>query len=366
MKSIAEEMALWKALSEFRLDFEELLKSIDEEFDDLSAEENLLSFQNELKKATNYIAFFRQFSQSFKCKNVEQDTCLYGINKLIDNACAEFRKIISKRCSKGTISFSQYETFCAFLDLKLDLAVFQNKLKSDKKFSIIFAALKDYQDIDTGTIPQVEDTHKPDISGLDSKPSELQQLITLVAQSVKNSDAKFDKMSQSITESVKNSDAKFDKMSQSITNTNEMLSQFASVVKEQNISTTSTAQNDALLRTLTHTQLNSNLSQFDLPADYRFNGTPEKLLFFLRHLTIKCFPEVDDHSLRYSIIQRNITPDMLEKTQNILLSAKDYKTAVFNFISQIISEFGDRYHLTLSTIENFLQSVDVHLPPKPF
>ena len=344
MKSIAEEIALWKALSEFRSDFEELLKSIDEEFDDLSTEENLLSFQNELKKATNYISFFRQFSQSFKCKNVEQDTCLYGINKLIDNACAEFRKIISKRCGKGTISFSQYETFCAFLDLKLDFAVFQNKLKSDKKFSIIFAALKDYQDIDSGTIPQVEGAHKTDISELDSKPSELQQLITLVAKmsesithSVNNSDAKFDKMSESITQSVKNSDAKFDKMSQSITNTNEMLSQFASVVKEQNISTTSTAQNDALLRTLTHTQLNSNLSQFDLPAVYRFNGTPEKLLIFLRHLTIKCFPEVDDHSLRYSIIQRNITPDMLEKTQNILLNAK---TAVFNFISQIISEFG--------------------------
>ena len=34
MKSIAEEIALWKALSEFRSDFEELLKLIDEEFDD--------------------------------------------------------------------------------------------------------------------------------------------------------------------------------------------------------------------------------------------------------------------------------------------------------------------------------------------
>ena len=70
MKSIADEEALWRALSDFKLDFEELINSIDQEFVDFPNKEATLEFEKELKKAANYVAFFARFSQSFKCKNV--------------------------------------------------------------------------------------------------------------------------------------------------------------------------------------------------------------------------------------------------------------------------------------------------------
>jgi hypothetical protein len=114
---------------------------------------------------------------------------------------------------------------------------------------------------------------------------------------------------------------------------------------------------EKLIQTLVDSNISTNLHKYDLAPELKFDGSSSKLVYFIRHLVTKAFPDVTRKIDRLMVLQRNVTPDMIKLVDTFMQINVDNETAIFDFLNYLVNQYGDRNVLSLQTVNDFLASI---------
>ena len=348
MRSAQDEIALWQALLTFEKKFLADFVIFEQRFDTIN-DDNATDFCNEAEKIANYVKFFAcfQISASFVCKNkVPTDSCFYGIDNLVSRCEDKLTAFLGARLTSGTNTNFDFQIMFAITS-KFRSAFDYNLLKNEisKPINqIVMKALKAiplYQKLldEDGDFSQLPQSFFSDATKLKSEIEPSPELTNFV------SNDQYKALESAVTKLVNNqicNNNNFEKLISTLSNNqNEQNSTF----------------NSGLVKSIKDSNISAHLDRWDLRDERKFDGTNSKLIFFIRHLILKVFPSVSKPEDRMTVIQRNVTDNILDKADTFFQTADNLNIAIYDFLNEVISEYGDRYDIALITISDFLNSI---------
>ena len=350
MRSALEEIALWEVLLNFEKNFLDRFKAFERKFDKIN-DQNATQFIEQADIIANYVRFFAcfQISATFTCKNkVPPGTCFYGIDDLVSRCEDKLTAFLGARLTTGSDTNFDFSKFFAITSkyrsmfnynlLKNEIALPANQMVVKAlKLIPLYQYLLD-EDGDSTKIPEVFFTDSTKMKSETENTSPDQ-------------DDRFNSLAATLTKMIENQ-----------TNNDNNVAKLLEALTQKSISSSSgndknSTFNKELVKSINDSNISAHLERWDLREERKFDGDGTKLIFFIRHLVLKAFPNVLKPEDRMTIIQRNVKGDILYKADNVMQTANDLNSAIFDFINELISEFGDRYDIALTTISNFLASI---------
>lgn len=335
MKSKSQEILLWEALLHVKGELENCLKECKENFPNVNSENKIL-FLAAMKKPISILCLINAFSHStFTCKkDIPAGTCIYGIRDLVKDSTKLFTNLCSDKVSKLEIDFEVYQNLVDKLHEDFsDIPLLKGLLTNEEHYQITILALSlipHYGDI-LKNVVSLEGNTEDDLEKSNSlaglvKTEELRDLHSVIIDMNKQTNDRFE----------------------------QVLNLFTTMNEKSKANPTALSETKELIKSISMT----DISRFDLPEDLKFDGTPSKILFFIRHLVTKVFPIISDESTRFEIIQRNVLGKLKIKAQCIMINSSSYQVATNSFINNLLSDFGDRYFLATQTVDQFIDNID--------
>ena len=360
-KTIDEENEAWDDLLKWKDKLHAELQILEGKFSDLS-NDSLASFMDEMKKISTYVVLIKAFSGSFT-KNIGPGRGKKAIVALVNESVDAYVTFYGEKLAMLN-NLTSYRTnsklLNGYINDKFDSTYsskwFPGGTLSDRLSveveKIIFypesLGTSQKQESNLGTDGNDESKNDNPLlrAILDMAETQMLQFKTLHEKN-----AHFEREMQTLKES---SDSNLEKVLKS--------SEYniTKLINESKSGSSLALSNgeSGLAKTIATVHSHSNLSRFDLPKEEKYNGHHSKLIPFIKHITNKIIPSINDHTVRWESVIRNIEGDILGVARQCAINADDYENALIQFLKRIIEGYGHRFDIAIGMINDFLNGIN--------
>ena len=387
MKSAALELSLWEALKALREVFEHTINDIDGKYSDIT-ELNLNDFKNEVLILANFHNFFDTIQKGsvFQCRTkVPQGTCLHGISTLTMGVFRSICSLLNNKVNEVFTNKDMTDTIISLQERKfIDMDHLDEVLETIEsqhgtsfmtglRYIPCYKHLIDNYDSNLEAFKASQDFQSFGYSAFVAPIESIETAKTVLTDqdrgqysgNIENEVKQSSSTPKDTTNQADMVNILSMMMKQMQTQTNSQITHmselFTTAIRDvsKNVSSNSNHSCDEkLIQTLVDSNISTNLHKYDLAPELKFDGTSKKLVYFVRHLVTKVFPDVKRDQDRLVVLQRNVTTDMLKLIDSFMQSHLDSQNAIFEFLNYLISQYGDRNALSLQTVTDFLASIN--------